>query len=107
MISFPILHESFTPDISTPQSNCSDGEVRLVGGLNEYEGRVEVCVSSTWGTVCSGNYYWDISDGKVVCRQLGHQQLGKVYWKYVIEMCSQISGSARIRVGRHYYVGIE
>jgi deleted-in-malignant-brain-tumors protein 1 len=63
-------------------SNCSDGDVRLVDGSADYEGRVEVCINRVWGTVCSTTYrytyypYWDISDAKVVCRQLGHQELG-------------------------------
>jgi len=63
-------------------SNCSDGDVRLVGGSDEYEGRVEVCINQAWGTVCNGRYswtssYWGIADGQVVCRQLRHQELGK------------------------------
>ena len=66
-------------------SNCSDGEVRLIGGANEYEGRVEVCINGAWGTVCystSSYYYsnyWEVTDARVVCRQLGHQELGKYY----------------------------
>ena len=63
-------------------SNCSDGEVRLVDGVTDYEGRVEICINRVWGTVCStiSRYYyrsnWDVNDAKVVCRQLGHQELG-------------------------------
>jgi deleted-in-malignant-brain-tumors protein 1 len=57
-------------------SNCSDGEVRLIGGANKYEGRVEICINGAWGTVCY-SYYWDVRDARVVCRQLGHQELGK------------------------------
>ena len=29
-------------------SNCSDGDVRLVGSTVEFEGRVEICVNGVW-----------------------------------------------------------
>ena len=60
-------------------TNCTDGDVRLIGGLNEYEGTVEVCLNHIWGSVCrSTSYYdyWGIQEGEVVCGQLGYQRLG-------------------------------
>ena len=66
-------------------ANCSDGDVRLVDGSVNYEGRVEVCINRVWGTICSTSYRyvylysstrWDLNEARVVCRQLGHQDLG-------------------------------
>ena len=64
-------------------SNCTDGDVRLIGGRVDYEGRVEICNNNAWGTVCLGAsrstiYTWDTTDARVVCRQLGHQEFGEL-----------------------------
>ena len=57
--------------------DCEDGDVRLVGSVREYEGRVEVCINKAWGNICHNG--WDASDGNVICGQLGFQKFGKHY----------------------------
>ena len=41
-----------------------------MNGPTTNQGRVEVCVSQSWGTVCDDGF--SISDARVVCRQLGY-----------------------------------
>ena len=53
----------------TATQSCTNGALRLVGGRSSNEGRVEICINGVWGTMCHS--YWDNSDARVVCRQLG------------------------------------
>ena len=48
--------------------DCSDGDVRLVGGRHSYEGFVEICMDSIWTLVAQSG--WDNSDARIVCKQL-------------------------------------
>nr|XP_034333598.1 deleted in malignant brain tumors 1 protein-like isoform X2 [Crassostrea gigas] len=45
--------------------------VRLFGGRNAMEGRVEIFMRNEWGTIC--DTLWDSKDGNVVCRSLGYE----------------------------------
>jgi len=55
--------------------NCTSGSARLVGGLSEWEGRVEICFNNQWGTVCDNSF--TSTDARVVCRQLGYPAIGR------------------------------
>ena len=57
-------------------SLCESGQVRLVGGQEEYEGRVEICRGSTWATICDPS--WNDADAQVTCRQLGYSTTGTI-----------------------------
>ena len=62
---------------------CNNTEIRLAGGSDQYEGRVEICFNETWGTICDGS--WSTNDANVACRQLGYAATGKlssVLWEW-------------------------
>lgn len=58
-----------------PGDNCSLGELRLVNGTTEYEGRVELCIGGVWGDICNLN--WDQRESQIVCRELGYSEAGE------------------------------
>lgn len=43
--------------------------IRLANGNTPLKGRVEIFRKNQWGTVCDD--FWHLSDGHVVCKQLG------------------------------------
>lgn len=54
---------------------CQNGDIRLQGGANSNQGRVEVCNENRWGSVCDDAF--GTIDASVACRQLGFDAQGK------------------------------
>ena len=46
-----------------------------MGGISEYDGRVEICVGGEWGTIC--HHFWGIEEASVACSQLGYPREGQ------------------------------
>lgn len=66
------LSFSFSVHGST-YANCSDGDIKLVGGTTEYEGRVEICINSAWGTIARSSS----NIAQTICNKLGYTIAGK------------------------------
>ena len=62
---------------------CQDGEIRLRGGTNQFEGRVEICFNRVWGTVCDD--FWGTVDAAVACRQLGYSGHSKDLVRCIVQ----------------------
>lgn len=60
--------------LALEDTNCTNGEVRLVGGETKFEGRVELCYDNRWGEVCPIS--WNIQEAQLVCKQLGLPIIG-------------------------------
>ena len=59
----------------TAAESYQEGDVRLVDGPQDWEGRVEIHISGTWGTISDER--WTVQDAVVICRQLGHSTSGE------------------------------
>ena len=69
------------------KGGCTTGAIRLRGGSNGAQGRVEVCNNNVWGTVCDD--FWGTVDAQVACRQLGFSTTGKIlaHMHYTVIQC--------------------
>ena len=77
--SAPELVRMAATDLSPPTEPCTEGDVRLVGGPNEFQGHVEACLGGgagggdvEWRRWCSGDLFNDISfdETSVICNQI-------------------------------------
>lgn len=60
--------------VAHTQASCRDGDIKLVNGKTENEGRVLICLDQRWGTVNVNG--WSDVDTEVACRQLGYSSAG-------------------------------
>ncbi|XP_021367668.1 neurotrypsin-like [Mizuhopecten yessoensis] len=63
-----------------------EGSLRLIGGDDQYEGRIEIYDNGEWQTICRD--HWDLDNTFVACRQLG---LKDGLWRRVES--SEVSGN--------------
>ena len=54
---------------------CANGELRLAGSTTVGQGRVEICINETWGTICDDS--WGTPDASVACVSLGFSRFSK------------------------------
>ena len=74
-VPVPYLVHFHIPGLCRAQTTCTDGDIRLVGGTTVNEGRVEICFSNVWGTVCDD--FWGYPEAAVVCGQLRYGVVGE------------------------------
>ena len=70
--------------ITIERASCINGDVRLVGGKIDQEGRVEACSNGVWGPVCGKGF--DDSDAYVVCKELGYGTVCKLQHEPIISL---------------------
>ena len=87
--------------LSTVATNCADDSVRLVGGLEPTEGRVEVCAQGRWTGVC--DWSWSDQDAFVVCRQLGYPATRMWFTKSLLKLFNCCSLSWYVHIDQVIY----
>lgn len=63
-------------------ATCTNGDLFLIDGWSEIEGRLEICYNNQWGTVCDD--HWTHGSTEVACRQLGIQDTTYGMHAYVL-----------------------
>ncbi len=60
------VHSEDVGVVCEPQ--CTNGDVRLVGGTTPLQGRVELCAANVWGRLCDPT--WTSNEITVLCYEL-------------------------------------
>ena len=68
--------------------HCSDGDIRLVNGTIEQEGRAEVCFNGVWSTICDDS--WNTIDGFVFCHSLGYDGPSMLTCYFYATLCNML-----------------
>ena len=64
--------------------NCTNNEIRLSGGPNEMEGRLEICHNRVWFSICGAwNFFTDM-DRMVACKSLGFSEFGQFSFAFIV-----------------------
>ena len=58
-----------------------DVNIRLAGGIDKSQGRVEIGLDGVWGTICHYASDINIIEATVICRQLGYGKALAVTYK--------------------------
>lgn len=74
LVALCILH--IAVELDTLVGNCTEGDLRLEGGVNNTQGRVEVCLNNAWGTICNSQF--GTNEARVICHQLGFSNTSNV-----------------------------
>ena len=82
--------------------DCSDGDIRLVGGETRSEGTVEICFDSLWGLIDESG--WGIADAIVICRELGFHE--STVGMIILYMCIMILSCIIFQKQMHYFIHI-
>ena len=70
------------------KASCCHGEIRLSGvGSTPIQGRVELCLSGQWYTMCDYHWPWSNNEAGVVCAQLGYSRESKIEYYSKIHAC--------------------
>ena len=81
--------------------SCSEGAVRLMDGVIQQEGRIEVCTNGVWGSVC--DQAWDKTDAHVLCQELGYAELGNKLCKHGLSIIQLFSPTESVAYHNSYF----